>query len=84
MSQFSKNYRNFYPKFVTKLSKIWVWDPDLGLKKAPDPGSVSATLPDNSIVQKPWLRDETRFSIHGKSSGKNGKAHITYVYNTGS
>ncbi len=26
----------------------------------------------------------TKFSIHGKSSGKNGKARITYVYNTGS
>jgi hypothetical protein len=26
------------------LSNIWVWDP--GVKKAPDPGSGSATLPD--------------------------------------
>jgi len=41
-------------KIVTKLSKIWVWDPgsgknlfripDPGVKKAPDPGSGSATL----------------------------------------
>ncbi len=58
--QFSKNYRTFYgftQKIVTKLSKIWVWDPrsgirknlfqipDPGVKKAPDPGSRSATLP---------------------------------------
>ncbi len=49
----------FTRKVVTKLSKIWVWDPgseirdpeknlfripDLGLKKAPDPGSGSTTL----------------------------------------
>jgi hypothetical protein len=26
LGQFSKNYRTFYPKIVTKLSKIWVWD----------------------------------------------------------
>jgi hypothetical protein len=37
LGQFSKNYRTFHPKIVTKLSKIWVWDP--GVKKAPDPGS---------------------------------------------
>jgi hypothetical protein len=29
-------------KIVTKLSKIWVWDP--GVKKASDPGSGSVTL----------------------------------------
>ncbi len=46
----------FTPKFVTKLSKICVWnpgsgenlfripDPFPGVKKAPDPGSGSATL----------------------------------------
>jgi hypothetical protein len=52
----------FTQKIVTKLSKMWVWDPgygirdprsgknlfripDPGVKKAPDPGSGSATLP---------------------------------------
>jgi hypothetical protein len=44
----------FTQKIVTKLSKIWFWDsgsgknlfwiPDHGVKKAPDPGSGSATL----------------------------------------
>jgi hypothetical protein len=44
----------FNQKFVTKISKIWVWDPGSGInlfripgpgvKKAPDPGSGSATL----------------------------------------
>jgi hypothetical protein len=46
---------------VTKLSKIWVWDPgsgknqfrilDSGVKKAPDPGSGSATLPKTPFLQ---------------------------------
>jgi hypothetical protein len=54
LGQFSKNYITFYPKIVTKLSKTWVRDPgsgktpfripDPGIKKAPDPGSGSATL----------------------------------------
>ncbi len=54
LGQFSKNYRTFYHKIVSKLSKLWVWDPgsgknlfripDPGVKKAPDPGSGSATL----------------------------------------
>jgi hypothetical protein len=54
LGQFSKNYRTFYQKIVKKLFKIWSWDPgsgknlfripDPGVKKAPDPGSGSATL----------------------------------------
>jgi hypothetical protein len=49
----------FTPKLVTKLSKIWVRDPgsgknlfripDPGVKKAPDPGSGSATLEYNYL-----------------------------------
>jgi hypothetical protein len=41
LAQFS-NYR----KFVTKLYKIWVWNPESGSRgqKAPDPGSRHATL----------------------------------------
>ncbi len=35
-------------KIVTKLSKIWVWD--LGVKKAPDPGSGYATLLERSSL----------------------------------
>jgi hypothetical protein len=41
----------FTPKSFTMLSNIWVWDPGSGknlfriqVKKAPDPGSGSATL----------------------------------------
>jgi hypothetical protein len=54
LGQFSKNYRTFTQKIVNKLSKICIWDPgsgknlfripDPGVKKAPDPGSGSATL----------------------------------------
>ncbi len=54
LGQFSKNCKTFYPKVVTKLSKIRVWDmgsgknlfriPDPGVKKAPDPGSATLLL----------------------------------------
>ncbi len=37
MGQFSKNYRTFTQKIVTKLSKIWVWDPGSGIRKKPIP-----------------------------------------------
>jgi hypothetical protein len=53
-ANFQRIIKLFTPKIVTKLSKIWVWDPgsgknlfriqDPGVKKAPDPGSGSATL----------------------------------------
>jgi hypothetical protein len=54
LGKFSKEIVElFTQKIITKLSKIWVWDPgsgknlfrisDPGIKKAPDPGS--ATLP---------------------------------------
>jgi hypothetical protein len=53
-ANFQRIIELFTQKIVTKLSKIWVWDPrsrirkkpfpDPGVKKAPDPGSRSATL----------------------------------------
>ncbi len=62
-ANFQRIIELFTKKIVTKLSKIWVWDPgseiqdpgsgktysgswitDPGIKKAPDPGSGSATL----------------------------------------
>jgi hypothetical protein len=53
LGQFSKNYRFFTQKVVTKVSKIWVWDPGFGIRdlgseiwdpeknlfRIPDPGS---------------------------------------------
>jgi hypothetical protein len=33
LGHFSKKYRTFYPKnIVTKLSKIWVWDPGSAIR----------------------------------------------------
>ncbi len=48
-ANFQRIIELFTQKIVTKLSKIWVRDPgseipDPGVKKAPDPGSGSATL----------------------------------------
>jgi hypothetical protein len=53
-ANFQRIIELFTQKIVTKLSKIWLWDPgsgknlfrvpDPGVKKAPDPGSGSATL----------------------------------------
>ncbi len=53
-ANFQRIIELFTLKIVTKLSKIWVWDPgsgknlfripDPGIKKAQDPGSGSATL----------------------------------------
>jgi hypothetical protein len=41
-ANFQRIIELFTQKIVTKLSKIWVWDP--GVKKALDPGSGSAAL----------------------------------------
>jgi hypothetical protein len=53
-ANFQRIIELFAQKIFTKLSKVWVWDPgsgknlfritDPGVKKAPDPGSGSATL----------------------------------------
>jgi hypothetical protein len=55
-ANFQRIIEVFTQKTFTKLSKIWVWNPrsgirkkpipdsDPGVKKAPDPGSGSATL----------------------------------------
>jgi hypothetical protein len=43
-ASFQRIIELFTQKLVTKLSKIWLWDPEPGVKKAPDPGSGSATL----------------------------------------
>ncbi len=42
-ASFQRIIELFIQKFVTKLLKIWVWDPGSG-KPIPDPGSGSATL----------------------------------------
>jgi hypothetical protein len=41
LAQFSKNYKLFTPKILTRLSKMWGWDPGSEIRKKPipDPGS---------------------------------------------
>ncbi len=41
LGKFWRKYRTFYPKIVTRLSKICVWDPgsEIREKPIPDPGS---------------------------------------------
>jgi hypothetical protein len=65
------NFQLFTQKIGTKLSKIWVWDPrsgirknpfripDSGVKKAPDPGSGSATL--NYWMRRPQPSQQESF-----------------------
>ncbi len=66
----------FTQNIVTKLSKIWVWDPgsgknlfpDPGVKKAPDPGSGSATLLVSIKYKNPYwthLFIENKYFIRG-------------------
>jgi hypothetical protein len=43
-ASFQRIIEFFIQRFVTNFSKIWVWDPGPGVKKALDPGSRSATL----------------------------------------
>jgi hypothetical protein len=77
VGQISRIIEVFTQKIVTKLSQIWFWDPrsgknlfripDSGVKKAPDPGSGSATL---LLQQLDWI---TRvFWIHGPGFSLSG------------
>ncbi len=76
-ANFQRIIELFPQKFVTKLSKIWVWDPGSeirdpektyygsqihGSKKAPDPGSRSATLPSSVAIsqQDLWTLPHTK------------------------
>jgi hypothetical protein len=63
-ANFQRIIELFTQKIVNKLSKIWVWDPRSGIrkkpipgvKKAPDPGSGSATLVSRSRSHNYELR----------------------------
>jgi hypothetical protein len=45
LANFQRIIKLFTQKIVTKLSKIWVWDPTSGIRKKPipDPGSRGLT-----------------------------------------
>jgi hypothetical protein len=63
-ANFQRIIELFTQKIVTKLSKIWVWDPrsesgknlfripDPGVKKAPDPGSATLIFIHKTIVTR--------------------------------
>jgi hypothetical protein len=58
-----KNNKIFTQKFVTKLLKIWIWDPGskIRFKKAPDPGpgvkkSTGSRIPDPDPQH--WIQAE--------------------------
>jgi hypothetical protein len=58
LGQFTKNYKTFYPK-ITKLVKIWVWDPGTEIldpektysgSRTPDPGAKKAPDPGSGFA----------------------------------
>jgi hypothetical protein len=63
-ANFQRIIELFTKEIVTKLSKIWVWDP--GVKKAPDPGSGPATL----------IYSKYRYRMIGKTEGKEDELSV--------
>jgi hypothetical protein len=85
----------FTQKIVTKLSKIWVWDsgfgirdpektysgPGPGIKKAPDPGSGSATLQGGQTLEQcPQLQPHHMFWLLLRSSEIYTKVRPLYRF----
>jgi hypothetical protein len=69
-AKFQRIIELFTQKFVTKLSKVWVGDPgseirDPGVKKAPDPGSVSATL-EHTNAERNEVGEKRRRNFEGE------------------
>jgi hypothetical protein len=75
-AKFQRIIEVFNQKIVTKLSKIWIWDPgseirdpeknlfripDPGVKKAPNPGSGSATLTFYELKKKSRMEATTQY-----------------------
>jgi hypothetical protein len=59
----------FTEKFVTKLSKIWVWDPGSGKILFPDPGSrvIKAADPGSATQTATKVNREKMFYLPAKS-----------------
>jgi hypothetical protein len=49
-ASFQRIIEFFIQRFFTNLSKIWVWDPGPGVKKALDPGSRIRSTAKKSIL----------------------------------
>jgi hypothetical protein len=74
-ANFQRIIELFSQKIVTKLSKIWVWDPwsgknlfripDPGVKKTPDPGSgtLLPTLKRQDFVQLLFLKNCAKYGL---------------------
>ncbi len=72
-ANFQRIIEFFAQKIVTKLSKVWVWDPgsgknlfripDPGVKKAPDPGS--ATLHNFTLSKHIDTVDDSKAASEG-------------------
>jgi hypothetical protein len=54
-ASFQRIVEPFTQKFVSNLSKIWVWDPGSGVKKAPD--RIRNT--DRSVLDPHWFQAES-------------------------
>jgi hypothetical protein len=85
-ANFQRIIELFTQKIVTKLSKIWVWDPGSGirkktysasriqgLKKAPDLGSGPATL---ITISHPLFSE---LSTNVLLSGCHYESHVAYM-----
>jgi hypothetical protein len=87
-ANFQRIIELFTQKIVTKLSKIWLWDPgsgknlfripDPGVKKAPDPGiRIRNTDYFYKIVSNFGVKDPDLGSGMGKKSGSESGMNIT-------
>jgi hypothetical protein len=74
LGQFSKNYRTFYPKIVTKLSKIWVWDPGSG--KTYSGSRIRAQGPKRHLVPDP---DPQHRNVCGRMIEERGRDQAAQV-----
>jgi hypothetical protein len=55
----------FTRKIVTKLSKMWVWDPGSGKKSIPDPGSKGQKST-GSRIRNTAFRNPQKGTLHAK------------------
>jgi hypothetical protein len=89
LGQFSKIIELSTHKIVTKLSKIWVWDPgsgknlfripDSGVKKAPDPRSATLSKSDSSIQQAAVHYAKKYFLLNGYKLYHNSESRTRGV-----
>jgi hypothetical protein len=82
-ANFQRIIELFTQKIVSKLSKIWVWDPesvinlfripDLGVKKAPDPDPQHCLIDDGRIRSTSDQMDPDPGDPKASGSSRSGK-----------